>query len=141
MPSLRHRVLIGTPPDVVYRALTEAGGLRAWWTPDADATPLEGTEATFAFGDRYFDRMRVERLVPGREVIWTCVEGDPEWVDTLLVFMLDPEKGGRATRVRFRHVGWRALTPFMELCNTHWGRYLHSLRRYCETGVGDPYPN
>lgn len=97
--------------------------------------------ASFQFGNRYHDEMLIERLVPDREVMWSCIAGDPEWIDTLIVFLLEPLHDGTGTRVHFRHAGWRAATPFMVSCNTHWGRFMHSLRRYCETGVGDPYPN
>jgi hypothetical protein len=64
-------------------------------------------------------------------------EAHPEWVGTRVTFDLEPA-GGR-TMLRFGHRGWREATDFLGSCNYQWAHYLRSLKRYCETGAGEPW--
>ena len=41
----------------------------------------------------------------------------------------------------FAHTGWREAVPFMNHCSTKWATFLMSLKRYVETGVGEPAPH
>jgi uncharacterized protein YndB with AHSA1/START domain len=117
--------------------LTEQEGLASWWTADTVATPTVGSIAGFRFGERYHNTMRIEVLEPEKRVEWTCLDGDPEWVDTTLVFDLEGHDG--STVLRFTHGSWREMTDFFATCNYHWGFYMRSLKAYCETGKGQPF--
>jgi len=137
MPEIRHLVHINAPVSVVYRAITEQSGLQAWWTAGTIASPQVGSIAEFRFGERYHNKMRVTGLDQDRRVEWQCFHGDPEWIDTTFLFDLDASEGH--TILRFTHGNWRESTDFLASCNYHWGYYLHSLKAYCETGVGTPF--
>jgi hypothetical protein len=52
--------------------------------------------------------------------------------------LTDPDK---ATRLVFHHDGGRTESPSFGECNYTKGRCLRSLRLYCETGKGRPFPN
>jgi uncharacterized protein YndB with AHSA1/START domain len=138
MPDIRHFVTIDAPPKVVYKAVTEQEGLAGWWTTETIARPEVGTILEFKFGDKYHDKMRLTKLVPDRRVEWECTEGDKEWVGTRFAFDLEDKDG--KTVVRFGHDAWREATDFYALCNTTWAFYMQSLKSYCETGKGTPYP-
>jgi uncharacterized protein YndB with AHSA1/START domain len=137
MAEIRHMLLIDAPVDVVYRAITEQEGLSAWWTRQTAAEPVVGSIAEFKFGDRYHNKMRIVTLEPRRCVEWECLDGDPEWIGTRLVF--DLEKHGDQTLLRFGHTQWREMTDFFASCNYNWGFYMRSLKLYCEQGEGEPF--
>ncbi|MEJ2719774.1 MAG: SRPBCC domain-containing protein, partial [bacterium] len=101
------------------------------------AEPVVGSIAEFKFGDRYHNKMRIDTLETGRRVEWECLEGDPEWIGTRLVF--DLEKQGDQTLLRFAHTRWREITDFFASCNYNWGFYMRSLKLYCEQGEGEPF--
>lgn len=137
MYEIKHLLTIDAPRAAVYMALTEQAGLAGWWTTETVAEPTVGSIASFTFGDRYHDTMRIEVLEPDTRVEWICLEGDPEWVGTTFVF--DLEEHQSSTVVRFIHGGWREMTDFFAHCNYHWGFYMRSLKSYCETGRGQPF--
>ena len=138
MPDIRHLVEINSPANVVYRAVTEQAGLAAWWTPTCKAEPKVGAVLVFDFNDQYHNEMRVTNLVPDRRAEWRCVVSVDEWIATTITF--DIQQQGDLTILRFSHAGWREATDFFAKCNYHWGYYMRSLKQYCETGQGTPYP-
>jgi uncharacterized protein YndB with AHSA1/START domain len=138
MAGIKHNVIITAPPAQVFAAVTEQAGLAAWWTPETIAQPELGAILEFKFGKRYHNKMELIALEPDRFVKWKCIKGDAEWVSTILTFNLT-EKNGQ-TLLRFTHGEWEAETDFFATCNYHWGYYMRSLKLYCETGQGTPYP-
>jgi uncharacterized protein YndB with AHSA1/START domain len=159
LPSIQHELLIGAPAATVFNAITQAGGLSAWWT-DARATPEAGTVSRFTFGPDYFKETRIDRLEAPSEVSWTCIAGDDERVGTTISFRLEQGDAGTllkshpemadqleqegsfdiATVLLMQHDGWRDQTPMFAECNYTWGRFLRSLKLLCETGAGCPWP-
>ena len=137
MPDIEHLLTIKALPEKVYEAVTTEQGVAGWWTTENTTSHQVGGNAEFVFGDRYYNRMRILALEPGRRVEWECLEGDPEWVGTSFVFDFEPVQGG--TRLRFLHMGWREETDFYASCNFRWGFYMQSLKDYCETGRGTPF--
>jgi uncharacterized protein YndB with AHSA1/START domain len=137
MYDIKHLVTIDAPLPLVYMALTEQEGLAGWWTTDTIAKPIIGSIAGFRFGDQYHNTMRIEVLEADSRVEWICLDGDPEWVDTTLVFEIEARDG--STVLRFTHGAWREMTDFFAACNYNWGFYMRSLKAYCETGKGQPF--
>ena len=157
MPAIIHRLLIAAPAATVYIALTTANGLSAWWTPGVGVL---GTVARFPFGPGYHKDMEITLLETNKRAVWKCVNGANEWIGTTLSFNLTemkngllgsyPEMQGQAeqltnadtvTLLDFTHSGWRARTPMFAECNYTWALFLKSLKTYCETGTGSPWPN
>lgn len=137
MIHIRHNLTISTPPETVYKAVTIKTGIQGWWTDDIKIEPTVGSIAEFNFGDRYHNEMKIVDLQPNKRVEWHCIEADPEWVDTTITFELEENKG--KTYLRFGHNNWKKLTNFYAHCNYQWGRYMNSLKCYCETGNGNPF--
>ncbi len=138
MPHILHQIKISAPPERVFDAIATADGLRSWWTTDAIAEPIEGSIAEFGFNDRAtVFRMRVDELVPGRRVTWSCLGDNDEWKGTRQEFHLSPEDGG-GVDLRFAHLNWRSLAGAYSLCNTTWGELKYRLKAYAETDTPDP---
>ena len=159
MPTLYYRLLIEATASAVYDAITLAEGLSAWWTPNAAAQPEVNSVAKFPFGHGYHKEMKIKALEHGRLVQWECIEGANEWIGTDITFRLFENNGqlleshaemagqaeqlrglDRVTIVDFAHANWKGHTPVFAECNYTWGRFLRSLKLYCETGKGTPWP-
>jgi uncharacterized protein YndB with AHSA1/START domain len=145
-----HQTLtLNASPAAVYAALTTPEGLRGWWTQDCDVPTGPGQTLHFRFGRTHKD-MRIERLVPGREVRWHCtgahiaatkIAVKDEWVGTDLVFRLAPDavdNEGR-TRLDFEHIGLVPAFECYDFCSDGWRYFLGSLQQLVETGRGTPY--
>ncbi|HET9278884.1 MAG TPA: SRPBCC domain-containing protein [Flavitalea sp.] len=161
MPHIRHTLLINVSAEKIYNAITTQEGLSVWWTPDANVKPEVDSVARFAFGPSYFKEMKITELTPSRKVTWICIAGAEEWIGTTISFQLQagdketllnshPEmidqiqqqtNDGDGTLLIFQHNNWKEYTPMFAECNYTWGRFLRSLKLFCETGKGMPWPN
>jgi uncharacterized protein YndB with AHSA1/START domain len=160
MPDIHHELLIAAPAEKIYHAITSREGLSAWWTPGANAKPEIGSVARFSFGPDYFKEMKIVELKPFTWVKWTCIAGAGEWVGTAISFQLHSgDKGtlldfhpevlgqmqqqgnfGHGVLLVFHHDDWKGYTPMFAECNYTWGQFLRSLKLFCETGKGRPWP-
>ena len=143
MPDIMHLVRIHASPEMVYRALTTAEGIRNWWTRDADLNQTIGGTGEFRFkkyGSGAVTTVRVDELEPPRRVVWRTISSfHPEWADTTITFDLRAE--GSVTVLSFAHRGFRREDEAYALFTTGWAYYLVSLQQYLETGEGAPSPD
>lgn len=136
---------LAAPPAKVYKAIATAAGVTSWWTEGTFAEEVGGV-GRLAFGNGWTE-LRVDRLVPDREVEWSCVgqsiaHFDPtdEWVGTRITFLLEPRDAGAGTHLTFTHHGLAGL-GCEELCTRGWDHYIRvSLRGLVETGQGASGP-
>jgi uncharacterized protein YndB with AHSA1/START domain len=139
MPAIKHYLLIKTPAEKVYTALSKTEGLCGWWTTGAKTGEHIGGTAEFIFGERYYNKMKITNLLNNKKVEWDCLEGDKEWIGTTFLFDLEEKDG--STILRFSHNNWKEETDFFASCNFNWGYYLNSLKQFCESGEGTPFKN
>jgi uncharacterized protein YndB with AHSA1/START domain len=160
MPNIHQEVLIGASAEIIYNAITSSEGLAGWWTAGVTAKPEIGSVARFPFGPDYFKEMKITELKPSRLVKWTCIKGDEEWIGTHLSFELvegtkqsltksRPELQGqielqknldKGTLLIFHHDDWREYTPMFAECSYTWGQFMRSIKLFCETDKGTPWP-
>ena len=161
MPAIHQSLLISAPLSTIYAALTTSNGLSGWWTPDSQAAEEINSILHFPFGPSYFKEMKVSQLEPFELVKWNCVAGAEEWIGTNLSFELKsaddnnflvahPEMEGQMQQVTngkaqslltFHHEDWKEYSPMFAECSYTWGQFLRSLKLFCETGEGIPWPN
>lgn len=141
--NLTHRVGILAPAKKVVQTLSTIDGLAAWWTRDTTGTSKVGGVIDFVFKQPSGEilgamSMEVTHINP-KQVIWRCVSGPPEWINTDIVF--DITREAPYTIVMFSHQHWTEPTEFMAHCNMKWGTFLMSLKNLLETGQGRPSPD
>ncbi len=160
MPNIHHALLIGAPAEKVYSAITSQEGLSGWWTPDTKAKAELNTVARFPFGPDYFKEMKITELKPFELVKWNCIKGADEWIGTTISFWLLPgdkktllnshsemkgqieqQRNDEETLLIFHHDDWKEYTPMFAECSYTWAQFLRSLKLWCETGKGRPWPN
>lgn len=133
MPEIRHTLIIKTNPEKVYEAITTQEGLANWWAKQTIAKPEVGFVNIFTFGT-FRNEMKITILNPNKKVEWKCINSIEEWIDTNILFELEEKEGH--TLLRFTHSGWLAVTDTFAGCNYDWGRFMTSLKLFCETGTG-----
>ncbi len=140
MPDIRHRVEISASPEAVFKAVATKEGLSNWWTRDGvRGDSSEGSKLEFYFGSPDPAAvMEVTGMKSDRQIAWSCVEGESEWVGTKLTFDLTPKDA--TTVVLFTHADWRSPSEFMAHCSARWAYFLLSLKSYVEVGKGTPSP-
>ena len=139
MADIVDGVKIAAAPERVYRALTTAEGVRAWWTRDADLESEVGGTGEFRFsGHELTTRVRIEALEAPARVVWRVAASQhPEWVGTTIAFDLRP--AGSGTALAFAQRGYAEAGECHALCTGGWTHYLASLKAYVETGRGEPH--
>ena len=137
MADITHNLVIHSPGSEVYQAVATQEGIRNWWTIQTDIITEIGGSAEFRFGEKNYIRMEITELIPNQKVSWICRVGDQQWVGTEFHFEISEENDG--TILRFGHINWGDQTEFFGHCNFQWGKYLMSLKKYCETGKGEPF--
>lgn len=146
MAGERIEIELGAPPERVYEAIATADGVRSWWADGTFAEEVGGV-GRLKFGDGEWTELRVDRLDPDREVVWTCTGQDisnfdptDEWVGTTIHFRLTPLYDGAGTHLEFTHEGLAGL-GCEELCAKGWDHYIRtSLRGLVEAGQGAAGP-
>lgn len=160
MVDIKHTLVIETNPHSIYNALTTEDGLSSWWTPNTQANAEIGSIAKFPFEGDYVKHMEIVDLISDKFVRWRCLEGDKEWINTEITFklvqkdlpslqlkhpevkgQLEQSKNGIKTVVLFEHRNWKAYSPSFAECSYTWAIFLRSLKLYCETGKGTPWPS
>jgi uncharacterized protein YndB with AHSA1/START domain len=137
MVDILHRIGVTSSAQDVYATLTTIDGLAGWWT--ADTTGDVDGVIRFRFGDAGGFDMKVMETRTDELVLWEVVDGPQEWIGTNVRFELKEEDG--YTIVLFSHRGWEEPVEFMYHCSTKWATFLMSLKRFVETGTGEPAPN
>lgn len=137
MANIEHINYIKTPAAKVYEALTTEQGLSEVWTRKLKVRAEEGFTNEFDFDDGYATKMKTKHLTESKKVVWDCVESDPEWVGTSVIFDLTEKDG--VTTVTLNHADWKEVTEFYRWCNYNWGMFLLSLKGYCEDEKGIPF--
>ena len=136
MTSIKNLFHIAAPKEKVYQAISTIDGLSNWWTVETSGEDKAGGTLQFRFGGGGPD-MKVKEMKPNESLTWECVGGPEDWIGTTLTFKLDENEG--KTRVRFEHAGWKEANDFYAACSFSWGRYMESLRQYCQTGKGQAF--
>jgi uncharacterized protein YndB with AHSA1/START domain len=130
MVDINHLISINASPDAVYAALATQRGLASWWTADTRADEKVGGKAEFGFDDRgMVFRMRIDELVPGKRVVWSCLGDQPEWSGTTLTWTISRENDVSVLRFTQR---WKAMTDMVAICNSTWGELIYRLKDYVE---------
>ena len=134
--SIKHLFHINASKQNVFKAISTIDGLSNWWTTETTGSDaLHGT-IRFSF-DGVGPEMKVIELKPNDKVVWECVASPHGWTGHRFVFSLDENDG--KTRVRFSQEGFNEQDDFYAICSFSWGRYMESLRQYCQTGRGEAY--
>jgi uncharacterized protein YndB with AHSA1/START domain len=141
MPNILHRLTIDAPPERVAELAASTQGIEQWWT----GHPVTGDDNTGGQLSIYFSdpanpaaTFQVLERSP-EQIIWRCVAGPQDWIDTRITYTLKPRDDG-GTTLLFIHEGWLQENEFMNGCSTNWAAYLMSLKSGAEHHGFNAYP-
>ena len=138
MPDILHDVNINATPEKVYRAITQEDAFKAWWTVDSKVSPQVGNVNEFSFYNGMVTfKLPVTKLEANKHVHWDVNQGGPGWENTRITW--DIESGENGTVLHFGHRGFASTEGGYAGTNFNWAWYLISLKKYLETGTGDPH--
>ncbi|MFN2439420.1 MAG: SRPBCC domain-containing protein [Chitinophagaceae bacterium] len=135
--SIKHLFHINASKQKVFEAISTIKGLSNWWTNQTTGNGAVGSTIQFRFGEMGGPDMKVTEIKPNEKISWECVASPHGWVGNTFTFSLDENEG--KTRVRFSHDGWNEQDDFYAICSFSWGRYMESLRQFCQTGKGEAF--
>ena len=111
MPNILHRLSIDAPPERVHQLTATKEGIERWWT----GHPVAGDDAIGGQLSVYFRdpanpaaTFEVVQRSP-EQIAWRCVAGPHDWVDTRVIFALQPHDDG-GTTLLFTHEEWHRTT-------------------------------
>jgi uncharacterized protein YndB with AHSA1/START domain len=135
--SIRHLFHINASRQKVFEAISTINGLSNWWTTKTTGDSSADRVIQFRFADMGGPDMKVTEIKPNEGITWECVASPHGWVGHTFTIKLDDNEG--KTRVRFSHDGWKENDDYYAICSFSWGRYMESLRQYCQTGSGEAF--
>jgi uncharacterized protein YndB with AHSA1/START domain len=132
------RVGIRAAPSEVFRALTEAQQLEAWWATEASGEFAPNERLKLGFGQIATLSFLIREFRSDSSIVLACVSGPDPWQGSTLGFEL--EEAGSQVYVTLIHSHSDAEDDSFLYFNTKWPLYLLSLRDFLEFGRGRPYP-
>lgn len=135
--SLELSVDIDAPLETVWKALTEAQGLKNWFAPIASVTkPGVGGEVTFGWSPEATWPTNVSAWEPGKHLQW--LNDDMMGPGTKLVcdYYLSTESGKTRLRLVQSAFGEADWDNFFEGTEAGWTYFLYNLRLYLEKHLG-----
>lgn len=137
MSTINHEKHIKANCATVYQALTEAEGLRAWFTSKANGSGKVGTHWKLEFTNQPSFDWHILVSDDLRRVVWKCEEGPGHAPGTEVAFTLKSGSDNQ-TILTISHSGWRKEDPKFERCVEIWRTLMNHLQRYCETHTAKP---
>ena len=128
---------IAADPARVYRAVSDPALLDEWWTLKSAGRAAVGESYDLDFGPGYRWRAVVTRADPGAAFELRMTNAEPDWMDSVVGFTLEPSAQG--TQVHFYHRSWPEANAHYRISCHCWAMYLRILRRHIEHGVSVPY--
>ena len=141
MPNILHRLTIDAPPERVRQLAATKEGIQRWWTGQLVTGDEEiGGQLSVYFRDPSEPAATFEVVEHSAErIVWRCVGGPPDWIETRITYALKPRDDG-GTTLLFGHEGWEQENEFMNGCSTNWAAYLMSLKSGAEGHGFNAYP-
>lgn len=128
MATLFHQADIDAPASRIWELLTTRTGLQSWWSGTVGIAGGDAWRFTSADLEGPIT-LRVVEEEPDRRLEWLCVQGDPDWENTLILWTLVPLRQGFS--IRLEHRDWRLAEDELAAENTRWGERLVKLRAQC----------
>lgn len=127
-----HYFQVNSPVEPVFETISTSKGISKWWSLDADGHSELGAILNLDFGPDYQWQAQVTQMVPPHEFELTLIKSDPDWMNSIVGFLLSPGQNG--TDVRFYHKGWKEASDHYYISCYCWAMYLRVMKRYVEYG-------
>tara|TARA_X000000950_G_C13777678_1_gene603744 strand:+ start:627 stop:1061 length:435 start_codon:yes stop_codon:yes gene_type:complete len=133
---LKHLFHINASVDKVFKALTNVNEMRNWYTTEISGESSIDQLINFKFGTIEFI-VKVTALEVNKKIVWECVDTTMPFVGHTYTFELD--ESDAKTRILLTVLGFEEQNDMYANMNFSWGKYLESLRQYCQKGLSEAF--
>jgi hypothetical protein len=133
MADIMHQAVINVSSKEIYKLISTKDGLHKWLTPE-EGWKIQGDQnlggvLRFNFNDS-FHEMKVILLEKDKHVRWECIQGPPEWLETIVDFFI--EDNVKKCTLQFAHNGFKEHTKFFRECDEAWRNYVATIKKVAE---------
>ena len=133
---LKHLFHINASVDKVFKALTNVNEMKIWYTTEISGESSIDQLINFKFGTIEFI-VKVTALEVNKKIVWECVDTNMPFVGHSYTFELGESDG--KTRILLTELGFEQQDDMYANMNFSWGKYLESLRQYCQKGLSEAF--
>ena len=137
MIPIKHLLHINNPIRDVFIALSNKEKMKKWYTTGVEGIFEKDEIITFEFVNLATFKFKIIFLVENQSIHLECVESEWDNVGHIIKYDLDENDG--KTRVRYTYEGFSEMNDSYSNMNYSSGKYLESLRQFCQTGIGEAF--
>ncbi|PLX11988.1 MAG: hypothetical protein C0598_06890 [Marinilabiliales bacterium] len=130
MNTINLQKTIKAPASIIFEHISQQNKLMLWFAPQVIAVPAKDTIAAFAFGSEVNFKMKITEFLINKNIKWTCVDGNVDWINSIVIFDLISENDEK-TILRFKHQKI-VESEKIEQWKNSWKSYLSELKNICE---------
>ena len=137
MPAIKHLFHINAPIKKVFSALTEPSELSQWYTTIVRGKFQLNEIVLFEFQNLASFEFEIIHFEESKSIHMKCVKSP--WDNVGHIFKYDLDSNEDKTRVRYAYEGFEEMDDSYANMNFSSGKYLESLRQFCQTGIGEAF--
>ena len=137
MIPIKHLFHINNSIKDVFIALSNKEKMKKWYTTGVEGIFEKDEIITFEFVNLATFKFKIIFLVENQSIHLECVQSEWDNVGHIIKYDLDENDG--KTRVRYTYEGFSEMNDSYSNMNYSSGKYLESLRQFCQTGIGEAY--
>ena len=137
MIPIKHLLHINNSIREVFIALSNKEKMKEWYTTGVEGVFEKDEIITFEFVNLATFKFKIIFLVENQSIHLECVESEWDNVGHIIKYDLDENDG--KTRVRYTYEGFSEMNDSYSNMNYSSGKYLESLRQFCQTGIGEAF--
>ena len=137
MIPIKHLFHINKPKEEVFKALSDQKSLSNWYTTGVSGEFKKGAIVTFDFVNFASFKFKIVSYKKNEYIHFECVESEWDNIGHVMKYNLDENEG--KTRVRYTYEGFTEMDDSYSNMNYSSGKYLESLRQYCQNGKGEAF--
>jgi uncharacterized protein YndB with AHSA1/START domain len=137
MIPIKHLLHINSPVAEVFKAISDEKSMSNWYTTMVSGKFEKGSNITFEFVDLATFKFKIIKIQKNEFIHIQCVES--EWYNIGHNMKYDLDENGGKTRLRYTYEGFTEMDDLYSNMNYSSGKYLESLRQYCQNGRGEAF--
>ncbi len=118
------QIEIAATPEKVFKSLNE--GMNTWWGSISNANFKTNGQFTITFENGYWWTFKIMEYHPNEEIIWKCVDGEPEfnkeWIGHVLHWKIIEQD--YKTVIEFQQIGLTPQLHCYQICSSTWNMFL-----------------
>ena len=135
MIPIKHLMHINSSVEDVFSALSNVEKMKKWYTTNIEGIFAKNEVVTFEFVNLATFKFKVIHFESNKSIHIECVDSEWDNIGHKIKYDLDENNG--KTRVRYSYEGFEEMDDAN--MNYSSGKYLESLRQFCQTGTGEAF--